>query len=190
MHRGVRASRGLGGACTDNRADGGGRRRVVCLAPVPRGTSPSTATAGDALDDSGFGRYRRRDSRRGTRCVRTNRILAYSPSHLVVWPAAYQLCRPGLAPLGTEVRYFAVTVSLEGRSRSGSSCGLPGQAWFAHRLATAQCVWFPVRSGTRAARAGIGATAAGVWMQTKGAALLAAKTVQPSACADACPGQP
>jgi len=115
MHRRVRASRGLGGACTDNRADGGdGRRRMVCLAPVPLGTSPSPATAGDALDDSGFGRHRRRNSRRGTRCVRSNRVLAYSRSHLVVWPAAYQLCRSGLAPLGTEVRYFAVTVGLEG----------------------------------------------------------------------------
>jgi hypothetical protein len=123
MHRRVRASRGLGGACTDNRADGGdGRRRMICLAPVPRGTSPSPATAGGALDDSGFGRYRRRNSRRGTRCVRTNRVLANSASHLVVWPAAYQLCRAGLAPLGTEVRYFAVTSRRRPRLRRPERC--------------------------------------------------------------------
>jgi hypothetical protein len=98
---------------------------MVCLAPVPLGTSPSPATAGDALDDSRFGRYRRRNSRRWTRRVRTNGVLAYSPFHLVVWPAAYQLCRPGLAPLGTEVRDFAVTVSLEGRFAQGVNLCMP-----------------------------------------------------------------
>ena len=39
MHRRLRTSRGLGGARPDNRADGGdGRRRMVCLEPVPLGT--------------------------------------------------------------------------------------------------------------------------------------------------------
>ena len=106
---------------------------MVCLAPVPRGTSPNPPTAGDGLGDSGFGRYRRRNSRRGTRCVGTNRVLAYSPSHLVVWPAAYQLCRPDLAPQGAEVRHLTVTVSLEGldpgggRSRGSAPRAAPGQ---------------------------------------------------------------
>lgn len=86
---------------------------MVCLAPVPCGHLCGQATAAYALDDSGIGRDRHSNSRLRTRCVRTNRVLAYSTSHLVVWPAAYQLCRPGLAPLGTEVRHFAVTVSLE-----------------------------------------------------------------------------
>ena len=104
MDRRVGRARGLGGgagACS--RLGGGGRLDVVRLSPVSRRHPYGSATATDALDDGGVGGDRRCHSRCRTRRVCANWVLADSRSYLVIWPAAYQLGRPGVAPLGTKV---------------------------------------------------------------------------------------
>lgn len=45
-----------------------------------------------------------------------------------------------------------VTLCLEGRFTQRVMLPFPGQSWFARHLPTAQCLWFPPRSGTRLAR--------------------------------------